>query len=261
MKTRASQSNFRDSVIPTLRKHSLAFTCRAVAVLGGVAAQADILPILPVAAAARWQAIGVVNAEGAVGVAQCTGTLVAADLVLTAAHCVRGSVDTDAPLYFVLGGIGAEAPPVYRAANADIHPAYPTREGIDRFRVDLAVIHLEEPVSQVQARPVELAVFDPLHTGELAILAFHRLRPLGLNGRFDCPRVPLPRKDELHLACHVISGNSGAPAMYQQDDIWQITGVVTASLNAGSVHHALVAPLDQWVVDQVRDAQKKLLDD
>jgi protease YdgD len=237
--------------ISAFQTFSLAFGLRAVTLCSGAIVHADILPSLNDLSSGDWQAVGIVNTEGAKGIAQCTGTLVAVDRVLTAAHCVRGSGGTDTAHYFVVGGIGAEDPPVFPSKKVNIHPAYSTLEGIDQFRVDLAVIYLETPVPTAQARPLNIEIFDPLNDDEFAILAYHRLRPLRLNGRFNCPRFPLTHKNDLHIACHVISGNSGAPAMQYHNGAWQVIGVITASLNSDIAHQALVAPLDQWVIDQV----------
>lgn len=225
-----------------------------------VVAEAEPLPPLADGSIAAWQAIGVVNAEGAGGIAQCTGTLVSFALVLTAAHCVRGAVKARAPLYFVPGGIKGRATPDYRSTRIEIHPAYFAREGIDQFRVDLALLHLEKPIAEEFVRLLDTLVFNPSDGGEFATLAFHRSRPHGLRGQFDCTRDAQTQENELHIACHVVSGNSGAPVMRHQAGVWKIIGVISASLDLGLADHALVATLDDWVMMQVVETQQKEVD-
>ena len=207
------------------------------AVAGG--ARGDILPPLSPQDAAKWGAVGVVNIEGATGLARCTGTLIAPALVLTAAHC--------APLdpslrVFVPGGIAPDAK-AYEIIKTQHHPAYATLTGMSKFRVDQALITLKTPIAPAVATPLAITN-DSVEAAELAIVAFHRMRPAGLNGRIDCPLV---EGRGLILRCQVIAGNSGAPALVLHKDGWNIAGVVVARLDAGEEKQALIAPVGAWV--------------
>lgn len=214
---------------------------------GSGALQAQSLPALETESAAEWPMIGIVNGSGQRGPAACTGTLVAADLVLTAAHCVG---DVQRPRYFVLRALGVENQISIPSQGIEIHPEYENREGLARFAVDQALITLATPVPARLARPLPLA--GPFGRPELGIIAYARARPAGLHGQLDCAQVLPPPEDQLMLACPVVSGNSGAPALERVAQGWSVRGVVVARVGAADKPRALVAPLGDWALGTIR---------
>ena len=93
---------------------------------------AQELPVLPAPDHAAWQAIGRVNAAGYRTREMCTGTLIAPDKVLTAAHCVAGT-DGFGPrpedFTFVAGWLRGTAADSVTGASVWVHPGL-------RFRHD-----------------------------------------------------------------------------------------------------------------------------
>lgn len=83
-----------------------------------------------------------------VTVGSCGGTLVAADRVLTAAHCVAGISAEQ------LGGV-AVGDVTRTISHVAMHPGWGHRNGPDNFLDDVAIVQLEAPVTGVT--PVRLS--------------------------------------------------------------------------------------------------------
>lgn len=101
----------------------------------------------------RYVAVGHINVTGFRSKRQCTGTLIAADRVLTAAHClVNSRTGKPVPLghiHFVAGVAGGES-----TAHAKAKCVRFAKEGykpVSKFssdlRADIAVIHLDRKLS------------------------------------------------------------------------------------------------------------------
>ncbi len=177
----------------------------------------------------NWRAIGRVNVGGFRSRSLCTGTLVAIDLVLTAAHCVMINGKTYPPeqVQFVAGWLkgGFVA---HRKGAALIFPDG-AADGTPGRDTDVALIRLANPISAAAATPLPFGTFAATEP-PLALIAYRRDRPHALGGQYDCQ--PLSKTDTLiGLSCDVASGNSGGPVLGKINGDWHIIAVMSARVN------------------------------
>ncbi|MCA0994444.1 trypsin-like serine peptidase [Alloyangia pacifica] len=222
----------------------LALPHLALLLLALPAAAAD-LPPLPPEDHAQWQAIGRVNTKGYNRRGMCSGTLVAPDLVLTAAHCVAGAEgDPLRPerLHFVAGWLGGDYADHAAVASYEVHPQAYAGHRID-IEHDLALLTLAQPL---EVTPLTLGgTLGDAPAPPFAVIGYHDLRPNRLSARFDCGGA----LDHalLRLSCPVRHGNSGGPVLTQTDGNWRIIGVVSAT----NAQTSLAVPVDRWLRDRL----------
>jgi V8-like Glu-specific endopeptidase len=194
------------------------------------AAVAQDLTVLPAQDHPAWQAVGRVNAAGYRTREMCTGTLVAPDVVLTAAHCVSGE-DGLGPLpeefTFVAGWLRGSAADSVAGASIWVHPkAY--AEGALDVRYDLALLTLERAATVAPMRLAEVPATPPF-----AIVAYSTRRPHMLSAAFTCDGQTLSAL--LRLDCAVSHGNSGGPVLMRDGDGWAVTAVISAMGQTGAL--------------------------
>lgn len=183
--------------------------------------------------APAFHAVGRLNIAGR---RFCTATLIAPDLVLTAAHCLfhplTGARVPSREMRFVAGFHLGSAVAVRRVARAVADPAFgfdgsPDYAGV---RADLALLELDEPITAelVSALPL-LSATDPeaLRSGALAIVAYRRDRSQALSIEEPCGIVGA-LGGVVGLDCAVTFGASGAPLLRRGEGAATVVGVVSA---------------------------------
>jgi protease YdgD len=174
-----------------------------------------------------WEPVGRVDVENG---GFCTGTLIAADLVLTAAHCVIGSDGTPVAagrITFRAGfadGVSlAEAevvrtivPPGYR--NIEPAPA-------EVLRLDVALLQLGDPIPSAVISP--FAVGLPGAGDEVSVVSYAAGREDALSWQRVCK--VLAREDALIVVdCDVTFGSSGAPVLDRSGYRARIVSIISA---------------------------------
>lgn len=147
------------------------------------------------------------------GQSSCTGTLIDAQLVLTAAHCVfdhRSGARIDAGSIEFLAGLQGDAVKARRTvAQAHVHPQYRFVRGNAQLGHDLAVLKLAKPIPQGDVRPM---LFDSRPAQDELVGVVSYTQPDASHPRLQVPCNVLARRmDVLVMSCAVEFGASGAP--------------------------------------------------
>ncbi len=209
-------------------------------VMASVTAQELALDPLPDRVAAKFTAIGRLGRAGFKDKQGCTATLIAPDLVLTAAHCVSDKGRSGR--IFVAGWSRGDYIASRPAVIERRHPEY-AANGQGTPANDVALVVLESPIEDVTPIPLGEAHAATLYGTKVALIGYHRKTPHVLSGGFSC-NVGRFAKGLLHLGCPVISGNSGSPVLrWKQEGGWQVVGVVSSQIGAG----AIAVELPEWI--------------
>ncbi|WP_162560039.1 trypsin-like serine peptidase [Methylotetracoccus oryzae] len=184
-----------------------------------------------------WQAVGRVNQAG--GRSHCTGTLVAPDTVLTAAHCVYSRLASrwlePGEIVFVAGfrrdtDAGySRGKTIRRSPQAD-----PTAVTADSIAHDWALITLETPLP---VRPVEVRTLSPAKDGTVALetAGYAQDRPYLLSLDDGCRiRERAFGGKVLVTDCDSTRGDSGAPLLWRDGDTVRVVGVFSAATEASA---------------------------
>jgi V8-like Glu-specific endopeptidase len=176
-----------------------------------------------------WRAIGYLDGEGG-----CTGTLVAPNLVLTAAHCVtEDGVTITLPDRFYagqnLGRYEAEA----RVVSGEVAPGYDP-EDADRGQGngdDWAILTLDSNIgSKVGYLGVHVlgpAEIDQINSGGLVVsqAGYSWDTEPNLSGHRNCKIIQILDDNSIFHECDTTHGDSGSPIMLKIKGDWQIVAV------------------------------------
>ena len=221
----------------------------------GAQAFAGPLPMLNAQERAQWQAVGRVNGAGFRTTSGCSGTLVAPDLVLTAAHCVTSTGRMWSERHFLAGWFRGEFTAHRMSKDIQIHPLYTLATGAAKFAYDIALIQLEAPIARTLVSPVDL-IAPREQTGPTGwLLGYQNTRPHALSGAKECPRKPLRQTKWVIYGCEVVSGTSGGAVMVETEAGWKLGAVIVA--RQGQAGEALAVPVNDWMREAVKEARKR----
>ncbi|HET6469056.1 MAG TPA: trypsin-like serine protease [Geminicoccaceae bacterium] len=197
----------------------------------------------PAQAAWPWVAIGRVNRDGG---GFCSGTLIAPDRVLTAAHCLwgrrLGRVLPVRALHFLAGYRGGAflAHGRVRALRTDPALAFDRDGRPEDPTRDWAVLELERPIDGAGVlRPVPIAPTDLVERAvaehrPLARAGYRRDRQHALSRSPACRPLGLARGGRLLVHdCAAGQGDSGSPILILTETGWAVLAVHTAAVDHG----------------------------
>lgn len=197
-------------------------------IVGAFGAPADPLRALHTADDARaWEAVGRLDS----GVSFCTATLIAADLVLTAAHCLftsDGQRLPDAELSFSAGLRHGRAEAVRGVAQSIVPRGYtrpPGRADLASIERDIALLRLDRPVDASNVRPIPTGA-RPFRRSAVTLVSYGADREAFPSIEENC--LILSQEGAVQvLSCHVVAGSSGAPVIHLGPNGPEIVAIVS----------------------------------
>lgn len=190
-----------------------------------------------------WDAIGQVNVAGYRRTKQCTGTLIAPDRVVTAAHCVRKPREWSAfppdDIHFVAGVQGPHHKG-HATAKCVLFPLQPSGPVPPQTRLnpgrDIAVIILKSPLP-VRPAGITKRNADPGHP--LTHAAYAADRRYALSAHFGCRIVGGSGSASLWFTdCDTHPASSGGPLLVDEGDQLAVAAIM---LGASRRHGVTIA--------------------
>lgn len=190
---------------------------------------ADTLrPLVSADAARGWEAVGRLDT----GISFCSATLVAPDLVLTAAHCLYDENNrriSDAALRFAAGLRNGQAEATRRVTRAYVPSDYRATQGpppMDMIARDIALLELEQPIVSGAVVPIRTGAQGRVRD-VVTVVSYGRDRESYASIQEDCEIVG--RADAITaLSCSVVQGSSGSPILRETPSGFEVVAVVSA---------------------------------
>lgn len=193
-----------------------------------------------------WRAVGHINISGFRESQFCTGTLIAPDLVVTAAHCLlnrrTGTFHPARKIHFVAGvrrdrSFGHSTG---LCVSSLVTVFYPRRRVPVRLAEDLALVRLQNPIED--ARPVSLDSDTDLEGRRVVHAGYPRDRRFLLSAHRGC-RILTERGGLFSSSCDTNFGASGGPVFRGEGEDTALAGVM---VGVKSGEFSIGIPVEAW---------------
>ena len=206
-------------------------------------------------AARGWEAVGRLDT----GVSFCSATLIAPDLVLTAAHCLFGENNRRIPdrdLVFLAGLRQDRAEATRRVVQSLMPQAYHPMDGPPRLAhiaLDIALLKLDQPILSGNVMPIRTGPQGRLRD-VVTVVSYGRDRESFASIQEDCEIVGR-EQSVTALTCAVVSGSSGSPILRETPSGFEVVAVVSAMGDWNGRSAAFAVDVDRILPALVAEAR------